>query len=274
MPRSNHQKQQKRNERRAERRNRRQPEYQAQPANDNHRVKAGSDAIADVVRFLADAKTKQAKEPVEARSEAQGHYLISMSQNDITFGIGPAGTGKTFLSAAEACEALLAKEVEKIIITRPVCEAEENLGFLPGDVAEKFAPYFAPVREALEERLGKGFVEYLIGTGKIEIAPLAYMRGRTFKNAFVILDEAQNTTPKQMKLFLTRLGENVRVVINGDSTQQDIRAAVNGLDDAKRRFSRTPGFGLVEFEATDVRRSALVQRIVESYELTPDPIAA
>lgn len=271
MPRQNHQKQQKRNERRAEKRNRREAH---QSAVENHRVQAGTKVTEDVARFLAQANTKRIKEPVEAQSEAQGHYLISMSQNDVTFGIGPAGTGKTFLSAAAACEALLAKEVEKIVITRPVCEAEENLGFLPGEIADKFAPYFAPVREALEERLGKGFVEYLIGIGKIEIAPLAYMRGRTFKKAFVILDEAQNTTPKQMKLFLTRLGENVQVVINGDSTQQDIREAVNGLDDAKRRFSRCPGFGLVEFESGDVRRSALVQRIVESYELIPNPITS
>ena len=270
MPRQNHQKQQKRSERRSQKRNGHQSNNHAV---ENHRVQAGVTITVDVAQFLAQAQSKRIKEPVEAQSEAQGHYLISMAENVVTFGTGPAGTGKTFLSAAAACDALLAHEVDKIVITRPVCEAEENLGFLPGEIADKFAPYFAPVREALEERLGKGFVAYLIGTGKIEIAPLAYMRGRTFKNAFVILDEAQNTTPKQMKLFLTRLGENVQVVINGDSTQQDIRTVINGSDDAKRRFSRSPGFGLVEFEACDVRRSALVQHIVESYELIPDPIS-
>jgi len=269
MARSNrNRKQLKRKARRAEKRQRYLEKEQMVA---NHRVEAGAILTQDVARFLAQAQTRQIKDPIQAQSEAQGHYILSINRHDVTFGIGPAGTGKTFVSAAMACDALMAKEVDKIVITRPVVEADENMGFLPGEIADKFAPYFVPVREVLEERLSKGFVEYLIETGKIEIAPFAYMRGRTFKNAFVILDEAQNTTPKQMKLFLTRLGENVRVVINGDSTQQDIRVAVNGLDDAYQRFSRTPGFGAVEFESGDVRRSALVQRIVESYETHPAP---
>lgn len=266
MSRSNR-KQQKRQERRSDKRHRHQSVEQVM---DNHRVQAGAVVTQDVARFLAQAQTRRVKEPIEAQSEAQGHYILSIQSKDITFGTGPAGTGKTYVSASLACDALMANEVDKIVITRPVVEADENMGFLPGDVADKFAPYFVPVREVLEERLGKGFVAYLISTGKIEIAPFAYMRGRTFKNAFVILDEAQNTTPKQMKLFLTRLGENVRVVINGDSTQQDIRASVNGLDDAHQRFCRTPGFGAVQFEAGDVRRSPLVQRIVENYETHPE----
>lgn len=239
-------------------------------ATENHRVEHGAQVTSDVARFLATANTRRVKEPIEAKSEAQGHYILSITRNDVTFGTGPAGTGKTFVATTMACDALMAGEVDKVVVTRPVVEAEENMGFLPGEVADKFAPYFTPVREVLEERLGQGFVKYLIENGKIEIAPFAYMRGRTFKRSFIILDEAQNTTPKQMKLFLTRLGEGVVVVINGDSTQQDIRAARNGLDDAYQRFSRTTGFGAVEFEEADVRRSPLVQRIVKNYETHPE----
>ncbi|KJZ17439.1 hypothetical protein TW86_04085 [Halomonas sp. S2151] len=265
MPR-NTRKQQKRKERRAEKRNRYQEQQSMHP-----RVQAGDASMNELLRFVADAKTKAIREPIEAQSEAQGHYLISIEQNDVTFGTGPAGTGKTFISTAMAVEAFLNGEVGKIVVTRPVIEADgDQMGFLPGEIADKFAPYFYPVREVLEERLGAAFTKKLIEEGKIEIAPFAYMRGRTFKNAFVILDEAQNTTPKQMKLFLTRLGENVRVVINGDSSQQDIRAARNGLDDAHQRFSRTPGFGAVAFETGDVRRSPLAKRIVENYERDPD----
>lgn len=268
MSRSN--RNQKQERRKARRSAKRQSYLEREQVVDNHRANAGAVVTQDVARFLAQAQTRRVCEPIQAQSEAQGHYLISIESQHVTFGVGPAGTGKTYISAVMACDALMAKEVDKIVITRPVVEADENMGFLPGEIADKFAPYFVPVREVLEERLGKAFVEYLIGTGKIEIAPFAYMRGRTFKNAFIILDEAQNTTPKQMKMFLTRLGENVRVVINGDSTQQDIRVSVNGLEDAYQRFSRTPGFGAVQFEPGDVRRSALVQLIVENYETHPE----
>ncbi len=269
MPRSNR-KQMKgsgRNERRAQgKRGRRSTDR----APENRRVEEGAAVTSDVARFLATANTRRVKTPIEAMTEAQGHYILSITSNDVSFGTGPAGTGKTFVATALACDALLAGEVDKIVVTRPVIEAEESMGFLPGEVADKFAPYFVPVREVLEERLGQSFVKYLIENGKIEIAPFAYMRGRTFKRAFIILDEAQNTTPKQMKMFLTRLGEDVTVVINGDSSQQDIRAARNGLDDAHQRFSRAPGFGAVAFEKGDVRRSALVQRIVDNYETHPE----
>ena len=239
---------------------------------DNHREQAGADIQRDLMRFLSTAHAKRSSEPLQARNETQGHYIISIQGNDVTVGTGPAGAGKTWVATALACDALMAKEVDKIVITRPVVEAEESLGFLPGEIMDKFAPYFVPIREVMDERLGKGFVDYLIGTGKIEIAPLAYMRGRTHKNAFVILDEAQNTTPKQMKLFLTRIGENTRVVINGDASQQDIRAKLNGLDDVVQRFSRTPGFGVIAFDRADVVRSALAQIIVSNYE--DNPVAA
>lgn len=231
----------------------------------NHRVEQGAQVVEEVGYFLEGTNQKASKEPLEAKSEAQGHYMLSIESNDVTFGLGPAGVGKTYLATAMACEALLAREVKKIYITRPMVDAEEDIGYLPGDVADKFAPFFTPVREVLEERLGVGFTEYLIKHKRIEICPFAFLRGRTLKDAYVILDEAQNTTPKQMKLFLTRLGENVNVIINGDSTQQDIKGP-NGLDEAYRLFNQAPGFGSVVFEAGDVRRSALAERIVSVYE--------
>jgi len=229
------------------------------------RVQQGAQVTEDVAYFLSQARQKAAQKPIEALSEAQGHYMLSIDSNPVTFGLGPAGTGKTYVATALACEALLAQEVRKIYVARPMVDAEEEIGFLPGEVDDKFAPYFRPVRDALEERLGTGFTEYLIREKRIEICPFAFLRGRTLKDAFVILDEAQNTTPKQMKLFLTRLGENVTVVINGDSSQQDIKGP-NGLDDAYSRFVGKPGFGSVVFETDDVRRSALAQQVVEVYE--------
>lgn len=229
------------------------------------RREQGMQVTEDIAHFLSRARQKAAQEPVQALTEAQGHYILSIGSNPVTFGIGPAGTGKTYVAASLACEALQAKTIEKIYVARPMVDAEEHIGFLPGEVEDKFAPYFRPVRDTLEERLGAGFTEYLIQEKRIEICPFAFLRGRTLKNAFVILDEAQNTTPKQMQLFLTRLGENVTVVINGDLSQQDIPGP-SGLADALRRFKNVPGFGVIGFDPEDVRRSALAQRVVEVYE--------
>ena len=227
------------------------------------RADQGIQITQDVAFFLSQAKTKASQIPVEAQSEAQGHYMLSIATNDVTFGLGPAGTGKTFCATALAAEALVNREVEKIYITRPMISTED-IGFLPGELEDKFRPYFRPVYDVLEERLGKGFTDYLISTGKIEVAPLAFLRGRTLKNAFVILDEAQNTTLEQMEMFLTRMGEGVTVVVNGDGSQIDIQEA-SGLQHAYGLFANTPGFGSVIFENSDVRRSQLAQRVVEGY---------
>lgn len=205
-------------------------------------------------------------EPLVARNENQRKYLGAIKNYPLVFATGPAGTGKTFLCGTMAADALRNNQIEKLIITRPAVEAGESLGFLPGELDEKFEPFLRPFRDVLDERLGKGYVEYLIKAGRIEAAPMAYMRGRTFKNSIVILDEAQNTTPAQMKLFLTRIGENCRVVVNGDINQKDI-IGQSGLDDAIKRLSYIPSVKIVEFTRHDIVRSGLTQEIVQAYEV-------
>lgn len=199
------------------------------------------------------------------RNAIQATYADAMDSHKLIFGIGPAGTGKTWVCGAKAAEALMAKQVEKLIITRPAVEAGESLGFLPGELAEKFDPYFRPFRHVLERHMGKGVVEAMIKAGRIEALPLALMRGHTFENAFVVLDEAQNTTPVQMKLFLTRIGEGSTVVVNGDITQKDI-AGPSGLPDALDRLRGMPGMKVVRFTDADIVRSGMVQDIVRRYE--------
>lgn len=219
----------------------------------------------EVVEFLRDYTIPKNDAPLKPMNERQLEYIRSIKNNLITFGTGPAGTGKTYVCAAMAAEALNNGITDKIIVTRPVQEAGESLGFLPGELEDKFAPYFQPFKDVLEERLGKGHVSGLTKAGRIEAAPLAYMRGRSFKNAWVILDEAQNCTPLQMKLFLTRIGENCTVIVNGDYSQKDIRGA-SGLTDAIRRLKDIDGVRLVRFEREDIVRSGIVQEIVEAYE--------
>lgn len=214
-------------------------------------------------------KVKRDNTPIEARNANQAHYLEQLNTKQLIFATGEAGCGKTFLSAARAAEALLDKEVERIIVTRPVLESGESLGFLPGDISEKFSPYFRPVQDILEKRLGGSFLQYCLrpDVKKVEIAPFAYMRGRTFENAVVILDEAQNVTKAQMKMFLTRLGENVTVIVNGDVQQCDLpKGVVSGLADALQRFSTTSRIGVVEFTKEDCVRSELCQEVLYAYE--------
>jgi phosphate starvation-inducible PhoH-like protein len=214
-------------------------------------------------------KVKRDTTPIEARNPNQAHYLEQLNTKQLIFATGAAGSGKTLLSAARAAEALLDKEVERIIVTRPVLESGENLGFLPGDISEKFSPYFRPVQDILEKRLGGSFLQYCLrpDVKKVEIAPFAYMRGRTFENAVVILDEAQNVTKAQMKMFLTRLGENVTVIVNGDVQQCDLpKGVVSGLADALQRFSTTSRIGVVEFTKEDCVRSELCQEVLYAYE--------
>ncbi|WP_409307191.1 phosphate starvation-inducible protein PhoH [Pectobacterium sp. B1J-3] len=221
------------------------------------------------IESIGMARENRDTSVIEARTVAQEHYLSAIENKQLIFASGEAGCGKTFLSAAKAAEALIHKEVERIIVTRPVLQADEDLGFLPGDIAEKFAPYFRPVYDVLLRRLGASFMQYCLRPeiAKVEIAPFAYMRGRTFENAVVILDEAQNVTVNQMKMFLTRLGENVTVIVNGDVTQCDLPAGVkSGLRDALERFAEDDLIGVVAFGKQDCVRSELCQRTLNAYD--------
>jgi phosphate starvation-inducible PhoH-like protein len=204
---------------------------------------------------------------VVARSANQLAYLRALERFDLVFALGPAGTGKTYLAVAMAVAFLKQHRVERLVLSRPAVEAGERLGFLPGDMKEKVDPYLRPLYDALRDMLPEGKVQLRIESGQVEIAPLAFMRGRTLSNSFVILDEAQNTTPAQMKMFLTRLGEGSRMVITGDPTQTDLPAgAGSGLADAVDRLSGLPGIGIVRFDRGDIVRHPLVTQIIEAYE--------
>jgi phosphate starvation-inducible PhoH-like protein len=204
---------------------------------------------------------------LRGRTPNQLTYLASIRSHDITVGVGPAGTGKTFLAVACAVDALERSEVQRIVLTRPAVEAGERLGFLPGDLAQKVDPYLRPLYDALYDLMGVDRVTKAFEKGQLEIAPLAFMRGRTLNHAFVILDEAQNTTPEQMKMFLTRIGFGSRAVVTGDVSQIDLpRGSHSGLVDAVRVLRRTPGIAITHFDASDVVRHPLVARIVEAYD--------
>ena len=235
---------------------------------------------------LVEARSAAATAPVEAlppgaeaislhtrrhdlrgRTPNQVQYLHHILSHDITFGIGPAGTGKTFLAVACAVDALERSGVQRIVLTRPAVEAGERLGFLPGDLAQKVDPYLRPLYDALYDLMGLERVQAAFEKGLLEIAPLAFMRGRTLNNAFVILDEAQNTTPEQMKMFLTRIGFGSRAVVTGDVSQVDLpRGAGSGLIDAAQVLRQVRGIAFSHFTAADVVRHPLVARIVEAYE--------
>ena len=203
---------------------------------------------------------------VNPRTANQSAFIEAMNSHDMTFGLGPAGTGKTFLAVAKAVSEMEANKVERIILTRPAVEAGESLGFLPGDLKEKIDPYLRPLYDALYDMLPRDIVDKKIENGDIEIAPLAYMRGRTLSHAVVILDEAQNTTPMQMKMFLTRLGEGSKMVINGDLTQTDLpRGMESGLKEAVRILKNVKEIAFVEFNEHDVVRHGLVSKIVNAY---------
>ena len=204
---------------------------------------------------------------ISPRNKSQGEFLSSIYDKDIAFGIGPAGTGKTYLAVAAAVNHFIEEKVNKIILTRPAVEAGENLGFLPGDLSQKVDPYLRPLYDALYEMMGREKVDRLIENGKIEVAPLAYMRGRTLNDAFLILDEAQNCTPSQMKMFLTRIGFGSTAVVTGDVTQTDLpRGMTSGLSDAIRVLEREKGISFFYFHPKDVVRHGLVQKIIEAYE--------
>jgi phosphate starvation-inducible PhoH-like protein len=209
----------------------------------------------------------QRRRPVVPKSVAQRRYIEMIRNHDLTFGIGPAGTGKTYLAMAVAASALMNRTVKRIILTRPAVEAGEKLGFLPGDLAEKVNPYLRPLYDALHDMLDFDKVEQLRERGQIEVAPLAFMRGRTLNNAFVILDEAQNATSEQMRMFLTRLGIGSKAVVTGDVTQTDLPSgARSGLKEARALLSGVEGIAFCEFTDADVVRHPLVQKIVVAYE--------
>jgi phosphate starvation-inducible PhoH-like protein len=218
--------------------------------------------------FMRGGPVRQSgRKQVQPKSINQRRYLEAIEQLDIVFGIGPAGTGKTYLAMAQAVAFLLAKKVTRIILVRPAVEAGEKLGFLPGDLQEKVNPYLRPLYDAMYDMLDTERVERLIERGTIEIAPLAFMRGRTLNDAFVILDEAQNTTSDQMKMFLTRLGFGSKAVITGDITQIDLPTGrVSGLVEATRVVVKVEGLAFVYFDEKDVVRHPLVQQIVKAYE--------
>ena len=226
-------------------------------AGDSELLEAPDDAIV--------LNTRRAD--LRGRTPTQNLYLQNIATHDITFGIGPAGTGKTYLAVASAVDALERSGVQRIVLTRPAVEAGERLGFLPGDLAQKVDPYLRPLYDALYELMGYDKVMKAFERNALEIAPLAFMRGRTLNNAFVILDEAQNTTPEQMKMFLTRIGFGAKAVVTGDVSQIDLpKGAMSGLIDAERVLKRVKGISVTRFTTADVVRHPLVARIVDAYD--------
>jgi phosphate starvation-inducible protein PhoH and related proteins len=225
----------------------------------------GVDALRDIYAERIHTSTKKGN--VVPKTTGQRKYIEAIRKFDVTFGVGPAGTGKTYLAIAMAVNALREEKVNRIVLTRPAVEAGEALGFLPGDLYEKIAPYLRPLHDALHDMLPPDEIQRHMERGVIEVAPLAYMRGRTLNNAFIILDEAQNSTMEQMFMFLTRLGQGSRAVITGDPTQIDLpRNKESGLIEALKALKHTEGISVVEFSRRDVVRHALVQRIIEAYE--------
>ncbi len=228
---------------------------------------AQDESVALSDYFLRGPTRASGKRHVTAKSVNQRRYLDAIDSHDIVFGIGPAGTGKTYLAMAQAVSFLLAKRVSRIILARPAVEAGEKLGFLPGDLQEKVNPYLRPLYDALYDMLELERAERLLERGTIEVAPIAFMRGRTLNDAFVILDEAQNTTSEQMKMFLTRLGFGSKAVITGDVTQIDLPVGrASGLVEAVKVVGRIEGIAFVHFDEKDVVRHQLVQQIVKAYE--------
>ncbi len=226
------------------------------------------DKTQNMNKILSDVVFVNCKgQPIRCKTEGQRRYVDAMKKKDVVFGIGPAGTGKTYLAMAMAVSAFKKKEIEKIILTRPAVEAGEKLGFLPGDLKMKVDPYLRPLYDALNDLMGYETYTKLIEREAIEIAPLAYMRGRTLNNAYVILDEAQNTTREQMKMLLTRTGVNSKVIVNGDTTQLDLpEGKRSGLIDASHVLKNVDGIGFVYFTAADVVRHELVMKIIKAYE--------
>ncbi|MDD0838948.1 PhoH family protein [Curvibacter sp. HBC61] len=242
------------------------------PAETVQLMMAGDTALAEAPEGAQLLSTRRAD--LRARTPTQALYLDNVATHDITFGIGPAGTGKTYLAVACAVDALERSAVQRIVLTRPAVEAGERLGFLPGDLSQKVDPYLRPLYDALYELMGYDKVQKAFERNALEIAPLAFMRGRTLNNAFVILDEAQNTTPEQMKMFLTRIGFGAKAVVTGDVSQIDLpKGAPSGLIEAERVLKRVKGIAVTRFTSADVVRHPLVARIVDAYDAAGRPAA-
>ena len=250
-------------------------------ANDTSSEKdISSTMVKDALRFAADTSENNMKafaksegglvtwrKTVTPKSSGQQEYLKALAKHDVVFGIGPAGTGKTYLAVAKAVEALKAKKIERIVLSRPAVEAGERLGFLPGDMKEKVDPYLRPLYDSLYDMMPPEMVDRMLASGQIEIAPLAFMRGRTLAQSYVIIDEAQNTTPVQMKMVLTRLGDDSRMVITGDLSQVDLpKGQDSGLADAVAILDDIKGIGIIRLKGSDVVRHPVVARILTAYE--------
>jgi phosphate starvation-inducible PhoH-like protein len=231
-------------------------------------LSTGGDGAAD------ESAVRTRRKLVTPRTPMQKAYVTAIRKHELVFGTGPAGTGKTYLAVACAAAALMNGEVDRIVLSRPAVEAGERLGFLPGDMKEKVDPYLRPLYDALYDVMPAPLVQKGLAENTIEIAPLAFMRGRTLASAFIILDEAQNTTPQQMKMFLTRLGEGSRMVVTGDPSQVDLPAGISsGLDDALAILKSVEGISHIAFTAADIVRHALVGRIVSAYDKRSEKIA-
>ncbi|MFY9284725.1 MAG: PhoH family protein [Miniphocaeibacter sp.] len=229
-------------------------------------IKKGKNGISQTLLNYIICTTARGK-PIKPKTLGQKQYIDYILNNDIVFGVGPAGTGKTYLAMAMAIRAFKNNEVDRIVLTRPAVEAGESLGFLPGDLQEKIDPYLRPIYDALFEILGYEQYLKLVEKGLIEVAPLAYMRGRTLDNAYIVLDEAQNTTNEQMKMFLTRIGYGSKAIITGDITQIDLpRGKKSGLKNASNILRNIEGIAFMDFESTDIVRHPLVQKIINAYE--------
>jgi phosphate starvation-inducible PhoH-like protein len=227
----------------------------------------GDERPAAVRSDIGDVEIKHAGRKIQPRTEGQARYVDMIRSHDLTIATGPAGTGKTFLAVATAVESLKAEQIRKIILVRPAVEAGESLGFLPGDLRAKLNPYLRPLLDALNDMVDFDQARNLMEREVIEVVPLAYMRGRTLNDAFIILDEAQNTTVPQMKMFLTRMGQRSKMVISGDTSQLDLpRGVASGLADAIHRLRKIDGVGVMRLENRDIVRHRLVQQIVEAYE--------
>jgi phosphate starvation-inducible protein PhoH and related proteins len=230
-------------------------------------VSPSSVLTADIVRVGQSR-------PVRAKTAGQRRYVDAIAEHVITFALGPAGTGKSWLAVAMAVQALQSKSVQRIILTRPAVEAGERLGFLPGDLMAKIDPYLRPLFDALHDMVGADNAQKYLERGVVEVAPLAFMRGRTLNNSFIILDEAQNTTPEQMKMFLTRIGFGSKIVVTGDTTQVDVPDGRSGLAGLERVLTGIDGLTFVHLEYTDVVRHKIVADIVAAYETNSDKSAA